>query len=79
MTVRPLDTSSEAWSVQLKIYRNMSYLEKLDMTFNLMDTSRNLLQAGISHSHPEYDEVQLERETIRLWLRDHKTFKTIYG
>lgn len=54
------DTSQEAASVQLEVYRRMTPAERLRVGLELTQMSRDLLSQGIRSRHPAYsnDEVR---------------------
>ena len=64
------DTSPQAWHAQLDIYRSMSPIQKLNIAFELADTSRALLEAGVRRQYPQYSEDQVHEAILKLWLRD---------
>jgi hypothetical protein len=66
--MRALDTSREAASAQLDVYRRMTPEARLRVGLELTEMARRLLIAGIRNRHPEYDDDQVRLASIRLWL-----------
>ena len=48
------------------------------MMFELSDNLRSLVEAGVRHRHPEWDDRTVEREVIRLMIGDD-LFRQAYG
>jgi hypothetical protein len=67
-SMRPADTSEEAWRVQIEAYQRMSPAARLRVGLELTETSRRLLVAGIERRHPDYDPEQVRWAFLRLWL-----------
>ena len=64
------DTSAEALAVQFQVLRRIGPASRLAMMFELSDTMRSLVEAGVRHRHPEWDDRTVEREVIRLMIGD---------
>jgi hypothetical protein len=62
------DTSDDAATMQLEIYRRMSPQARLQVGLELTALSRELLVMGIRQRHPEYDERQIHLAFLRLWV-----------
>lgn len=60
------DTSIEAQAVQFKIQRAMSGEERILLAFEMSLFARELAQARIRQEHPEWSEMQVARELLRL-------------
>ncbi len=72
------DTSPEARRVQYDLYRRMSLGRRLERAFDMCDTGRALVIAGLRMRHPGATEEELHR----LWARQHlgqKLFERVYG
>jgi hypothetical protein len=65
---RPLDTSPEAWRVQLESIRRMTPTQRLELVGGLNALVRELTLAGIRHRMPGAPEAEIEREYFRLML-----------
>ncbi|MBI4726767.1 hypothetical protein HY768_06035 [candidate division TA06 bacterium] len=53
----------------LDVLRKMTGEQRLRLGFELHDLALRLMQDGIRHRHPEYDERQVKQETARRLLR----------
>jgi hypothetical protein len=72
------DTSAEALAVQFQALRRLGPAGRLAMMFELSDNLRSLVEAGVRHRHPEWDDRTVEREVIRLMIGDD-LFRQAYG
>jgi hypothetical protein len=64
------DTTPEALAVEARILRRMGPAGRLAMTFELNDNLRSLVEAGVRHRHPDWDNQRVERDVIRLMIGD---------
>ncbi len=78
MSIRPADTTIEAFKVQVAALRRLGLEGRARMTFELSDNLRAVTEAGIRHRHPEYDKEQVRLALIRTMLGD-KLFERFYG
>jgi hypothetical protein len=72
------DTSPEARRVLYDLYRRMSLGRRLELAFDMCDTGRALVIAGLRMRHPDATEGELKR----LWARQHlgrELFEQVYG
>jgi hypothetical protein len=60
------DTSPAAREKQVQIQRGMSGEQRLLLAFEMSLFARELAREGIRREHPEWDEVQVARELLRL-------------
>jgi hypothetical protein len=60
------DTSASANAVQLEILRRMSGEKRLLLAMEMSLFARELSAARIRQQHPEWSEIQVKRELIRL-------------
>lgn len=72
------DTTTEALAVQFRILRRMGPAGRAAMTFELSNNLRRLVEAGVRHRNPLWDERAVEREVIRLMIGD-ELFRQAYG
>lgn len=72
-----LDTSDDAASVQIEVYRRMTPGARLRLGLELTEMSRHLLKDGIRRRHPEYGDEEVRLASIRLWLGP-ELFRTAY-
>jgi len=62
------DTSREAATVYYEVLRSMRPEERLRRALDLSDQARAVLEAGIRHRHPEYDDRSVHLAAVRLSL-----------
>jgi hypothetical protein len=62
------DTTEEAARVQREVYRRMSPARRLQLIFEMNESLRELLAAGVRSRHPDYTEAQIKLAVVRLWL-----------
>lgn len=62
----PSDTSPEIEAMQLEIRRRMTGSQRLQVAFELSDTSQALRKVGIQREHPDWSERQVVLELLRL-------------
>lgn len=72
------DTTAEALAVQFRILRRMGSAGRAAMTFELSNNLRLLVEAGVRHRNPLWDDRAVEREVIRLMVGD-ELFRQAYG
>ena len=60
------DTTSEARSEQLRIYRSMPDEQRLLLAFEMSIFARELCRARIHSEHPDWPEKQIAHELLRL-------------
>jgi hypothetical protein len=73
----PTDTSLDAIRVQHAVYRRMTPEQRLELTFQMIASTRALSASGVRSRHPEYTDRQVELAVIRLTLGEelfHKAF-----
>ncbi len=58
-------TPEEGLRQQIAIYRKMTGPQRLQIAFDLYDTARALVRAGVRHQHPEWTEPQVKQEVVR--------------
>ncbi len=62
------DTAIDAERKQIETFRRMGPEARLRAAIELSRVSRKLLREGVQKRHPDYDEIQISLETIRLIL-----------
>jgi len=60
------DTTSAAQELQLKIYRSMTGEQRMLLAFEMSEFARELSRARIRQEHPQWTELQVSRELLRL-------------
>lgn len=68
MKFLPRDTTPEAARHRYAILGKLTPSQRLEMAFDLSDSLRETLLAGIRHRHPDYSPRQVRRELLRLTL-----------
>jgi len=72
------DTTAEALAVQFQVLRRIGPAGRLAMMFELSDNLRSLVEAGVRHRHPGWDDRTVERAVIRLMI-GADLFRQAYG
>jgi len=73
--MRPLDTSPEAYRVQIEIFRKMSPEERLQRGSELSKFVRGLVADGVRHRHPTYTQEEVRLAVARIELGDELFLK----
>lgn len=72
------DTTAEARAVQDRALRSIGMAGRMAMTFELSDNMRTMVEAGVRHRHPQWDQQAVEREVLRLMIGDD-LFREVFG
>jgi hypothetical protein len=64
------DTTADALAVQIRALRRIGPGGRAAMMFELSDNLRSLVEAGVRHRHPRWDDRAVEREVTRLMIGD---------
>jgi hypothetical protein len=64
----PEDTTPEAEWVQIEAFRSMPAEKRLALAFELSDSLRDVVAAGVRYRHPDYDENGVRLAVARLTL-----------
>ena len=72
------DTSLEVEQVRAKGLRASGIERRARMTFDMCDSLRSRISAGIRHRHPEYEEETVRLATARILLGD-ELFRLVYA
>lgn len=64
--MRPLDTSLEAYELQLRGYRRMSMAQKAELVAEMSESVRSVAREGIRQRHPAYGEGDMQRALVTL-------------
>lgn len=62
------DTTPAARQIQVQALRRQDGVTKLLMALEMSDDARNVMLAGIRHRHPDWDDAEVHRESLRLLL-----------
>jgi hypothetical protein len=72
------DTTPGARAVQYQALRSIGMAGRIAMTFELSDNMRSVVEDGVRHRHPQWDEQAVEREVLRLMIGDD-LFREAFG
>jgi hypothetical protein len=78
VSLRPADTSPEAWKVFLDIQRRMTPAEKIERTLEWSQLNRAFAEAGIRQRWPQADDREILLRYARLTLGE-ELFLKAYG
>lgn len=70
MPKRPLDTTPEAWAVQLGVWRRLGPERRVDVAMVMSEELVEVTRVGIRGRHPEYDDDAVRLAEIRQRLGD---------
>ena len=65
------DTAIDAIVKQFEILRKLDTETRAQMTFQLSNNLHQIVEDGIRHRHPEFDERQVKQELLRLTIGEH--------
>lgn len=77
MNTIPSDTTIEATRKQFEILRRLDPQTRAEMTFELSDNLRSIVEAGVKMRHPNFDQQQVEKEVLKLMIGE-PLFRQIY-
>jgi len=75
----PADTTLDALRKQFEILERIGIEGRAEMTFELSDNLRQIVEAGVRLRHPEYNNVEVRREVLRITLGDELYRKAFEG
>ena len=78
MNMIPADTTLEAARKQFEILRRLGPEVRLKMAFELSDNLRSIVESGVRHRHPDWDEKSVKRAVLRLAIGEH-LFRQAFG
>jgi len=70
MNLIPNDTTVDALRKQFEILERIGIEGRAEMTFQLSDNLRQIIEEGVRLRHPEYNNRQVRREVLRITLGD---------
>jgi len=70
MNLIPKDTTIEALRKQFEILERIGMEGRAEMTAELSDNLRQLIEDGVRLRHPEYNDFQVFHEVIRITAGD---------
>ncbi len=66
----PSDTTLEAARKEFEILRRLEPQVRARMAFDMSDSLRRIVEAGVRHRHPDFDEKKIKLEVLRLMIGD---------
>ena len=66
--ILPNDTELDSVIKQFNILRGMDINERAQITFQLSDNLRSIVESGIVHRHPDYSDEQVKLAALRLTI-----------
>jgi hypothetical protein len=72
------DTTSDAMAKEFEVLRGMDVSQRAVITFDLSDNLRQIIEAGVRHRNPRWDDQAVKREVMRLMLGEH-IFQEVFG
>jgi hypothetical protein len=66
----PADTTLEAARKEFEILRRFGPQVCARMAFEMSDNLRRIVEAGVRHRHPEFDQEEIQLEVLRLMIGD---------
>ncbi len=70
MNAIPMDTTLEAARKEFAILRELGPEVRATMAFEMSDNLRHVVEAGVRHRHPDFDEEKVKLEVLRLMIGD---------
>ena len=78
MNIIPSDTTIEAAVRQFEILRKLDINARAEMTFQLSNNLRRVVEAGVRKRHPDYDEQTVKKVVLRLMIGE-RLFRQAFG
>ena len=72
------DTQKEALRRQFDVLRNMGINGRAEMTFELSDNLRSIVEAGIRQRHPDYTQDEIKQAALSL-VMDRNIVRQAFG
>jgi len=66
----PADTTLDAARKEFEILRRLGPDVRARMAFDMSDSLRRIVEAGVRHRHPDFDEKKIKLEVLRLMIGD---------
>lgn len=74
----PADTTIDAAARQNEILRRIGIGGRAAMTFELSENLRRIVEDGVRHRHPDWDEQTIQRGVAHLMLGE-RLFREVFG
>lgn len=68
LNIISLDTTLEAARIQFSIFRQIGLAGRANMTIELSDRLRAIIESGVRQRHPEYDDKMVRLAVLRLTI-----------
>jgi len=78
MRILPSDTTIDALRKQFEILRRLDIKQRAEMVFELSDNLRQVVEAGVKHRHPDYDEQKIKLAVFRITY-GKSLFQEVFG
>ena len=78
MKIIPSDTTIDAAVKQFEILRRLGAETRAEMTIELSNNLRSIVEAGVRHRHPDYDEQTVKLAVLRLTIGED-LFREAFG
>jgi hypothetical protein len=75
MNLIPKDTTIDALRKQFEILERIGIEGRAEMTFQLSDNLRQIIEDGVRFRNPEYSDDQVRQEVLRITLGDELYLK----
>ena len=66
----PRDTSRDAFRKQVEVLRGLGTSGRAALTLEFSNNLRQIAKDGVRHRHPDWDEVRVRQEVLRIVLGD---------
>ena len=66
----PRDTSRDAFRKQIEVLRGVGTSGRAALTLEFSNNLRQIAKDGARHRHPDWDEVRVGQEVLRIVLGD---------
>jgi len=70
MNTMPADTTIETVRKEFEILRRLGPQVRARMAFDMSDSLRRIVEAGVRHRHPDFDEKKIRLQVLRLMIGD---------
>jgi hypothetical protein len=78
MNLIPKDTTIDALRKQFEILERIGIEGRAEMTFQLSDNLRQIIEDGVRFRNPEYSDNQVRQEILRITLGD-ELYRRAFG
>jgi len=72
------DTTADSLARHIAALRKMDISDRAQMTFQLSDNLRSIVESGIRRRHPDYSPQEIQRAALRLTI-DRALFNEAFG